>query len=79
MDDGPESRRAFSTKDSYRGYLRKWIVPRWGDYTLDEVKAIAVEEWLVTLKRESGNPLAPGSKKKIRDLVHVLCEHDILY
>jgi integrase len=79
MDDGPESRRAFSTKDSYRGYLRKWIVPRWGDYTLDEVKAIAVEEWLATLKRESGNPLAPGSKKKIRDLMHVLFEHAIRY
>jgi hypothetical protein len=24
MDDSPESRRAFSTKDTYRGYLRKW-------------------------------------------------------
>jgi integrase len=79
MEDGTESRRAFSTKDTYRGYLRKWIVPRWGDYALEEVKAIAVEEWLATLKRTEGDPLAPGSKKKIRDLLHVLFEHAIRY
>ena len=66
-------RRAFSTADKYRGYLRKWITPRWGDRVLTEVKAVAVEEWLRTL------PLAPGSKKKIRDLMHVLYEHAIRY
>lgn len=79
MNDGPESRRVFSTKDTYRGYLRKWIVPRWGDCTLEEVKAVLVEEWLATLKIENGNPLAAGSKKKIRDLMHVLYEHAIRY
>jgi integrase len=79
MEDGAESRRAFSTKDTYRGYLRKWIVPRWGDYAMEEVKAITVEEWLATLKKENGEPLAPGSKKKIRDLLHVLFEHAIRY
>jgi integrase len=66
-------RRAFSTADNYRGYLRKWISPRWGDRALAEVKAVAVEEWLGTL------PLAPGSRKKIRDLMHVLYEHAIRY
>ena len=79
MDDSPESRRAFSTKDTYRGYLRKWIVPRWGECTLDEVKAISVEEWLATLEKASGEPMAAGSKKKIRDLMHILYEHAIRY
>lgn len=79
MDDGPKNRRAFSTKDTYQGYLKKWIVPRWGDYTLEGVKAIAVKEWLATLKRPSGDPMAPGSKKKIRDPMHVLFEHAIRY
>jgi integrase len=66
-------RRAFSTADNYKGYLRKWITPRWGDSALTEVKAVAVEGWLGSQK------LAPGSKKKIRDLMHVLFEHAIRY
>ncbi|HLY61357.1 MAG TPA: tyrosine-type recombinase/integrase [Terriglobia bacterium] len=78
-DDGPESRRAFSTKDTYRGYLRKWIVPRWGNCMVEEVKATTVEEWLATLKKSTGDPMAPGSKKKIRDLMHVLFAHAIRY
>jgi integrase len=79
MEDSPESRRAFSTKDAYRGYLKKWIVPRWENCTLEEVKAIGVEEWLATLKKANGDTLAPGSKKKIRDLMHILFEHAIRY
>jgi hypothetical protein len=39
MDDDPNERRAFSTRDNYRGYLRKWVESRWGDQALDEVKA----------------------------------------
>jgi hypothetical protein len=27
--------KTHSTKMSYRGYLRKWIIPRWGSYTLN--------------------------------------------
>jgi hypothetical protein len=79
-DDG----LAFSTKDTYRYYLRKWIVPRWGSSPLCDVKAVAVEEWLRTLKRTEGEgenevqvELAPGTKKKIRDLMHVLFEHAV--
>jgi integrase len=34
---------------------------------------VAVEQWLETL------PLAPGSRKKIRDLMHVLYQHAIRY
>ena len=66
-DEDPNERRAFSTRDNYRGYLRKWVKPRWGDQALDEVKAVAVESWLSTLKKDDGTALADGSKKKIRD------------
>jgi hypothetical protein len=76
-DEDPNERRAFSTRDNYRGYLRRWVKPRWGDQALDEVKAVAVESWLSTLKKDDGTALADGSKKKIRDLMHLLYEHAI--
>jgi len=43
------------------------------------VKAIAVEDWLSPLKKPNGKALAPGTKKKIRDLMHVLYAHAIRY
>jgi integrase len=61
------------------GRLRKWVKPRWGDQALDEVKTVAVESWLSTLKKDDGTALADGSKKKIRDLMHLLYEHAIRY
>ena len=79
MEADPKSRRAFSTKDNYRCYLRRWIIPRWGEVALEEVKAIAVEDWLSPLKKPNGKALAPGTKKKIRDLMHVLYAHAIRY
>jgi integrase len=78
-DEDPNERRAFSTRDNYRGYLRKWITPRWGDQALEQVKAVAVESWLASLKKENNTALANGSKKKIRDLMHLLYEHAIRY
>ena len=41
-DVDPNDRRAFSTRDNYRSYLRKWVIPRWGNQALAEVKAPAV-------------------------------------
>lgn len=78
-DEDPNERRAFSTRDNYRGYLRKWVKPRWGDQALDQVKAVVVESWLSSLKKDDGTALADGSKKKIRDLMHLLYEHAIRY
>ena len=78
-DEDPNERRAFSTRDNYRGYLRKCVKPRCGDQALDEVKAVAIESWLSTLKKDDGTALADGSKKKIRGLRHLLYEHAIRY
>ena len=57
---------AYSTKATYRGYLRKWIVPRWGTYTLSSIRPIEVECWLRKL------PLSRASCATIRDVMSVL-------
>ncbi len=59
-----DERKSWSTQDTYDGYLRKWILPRWRSHRLSEVKAVAVEQWLKTLSFENGDPLARGSKGK---------------
>jgi len=58
--------KTYSTKATYRGYLRKWIVPRWGTYTLASIRPIEVEHWLRNLV------LARASCAKIRNLMSVL-------
>jgi len=67
------SRRAYSTTATIKGYLKNWIVPAWGSRLLGEVKAVEVEDWL------GGLDLAPGTKKKLRDIMHLLYEHGIRY
>jgi len=61
--------KTLSTRVTYDGYLRKWIVPRWGSTNLSAIRAIEVELWLRTL------PLARASRTKIRNLMSVLFNH----
>jgi integrase len=61
--------KTLSTKVTYEGYFRKWIVPRWGASTLTSIRAIEVEVWLRHL------PLARGSCAKIRNLMSVIFNH----
>ena len=65
--------RTFSTKKTYKGYIRRWIKPQWGEYELGKVKAIEVESWLRHL------PLARSSCAKIRNLMSVLFNHACRY
>lgn len=58
-----------ATQKTYRGYIRRWIRPRWGSRALDEIKAIEVEAWL------RGLSLARGSRAKIRNIFCVLFNH----
>ncbi|WP_263349749.1 tyrosine-type recombinase/integrase [Acidicapsa acidisoli] len=58
-----------ATQKTYRGYVRRWIRPRWGARTLDEIKAVEVEAWL------GGLNLARGSRAKIRNVFCVLFNH----
>jgi integrase len=61
--------RAYSTKAAYKCYLDNWILPRWRTYLLDEVKSVAVEEWLGKL------PMAAGTKAKLRNIMSAIFNH----
>jgi hypothetical protein len=63
--------KTHSTKVTYDGYLNKWIVPRWGSYTLNRISAGEVELWLRSLA------LAKSSCAKIRNIMSVLFNHGI--
>jgi len=65
--------RSHSTKKCYAGYLRRWIIPQWGKYELQNIKTIEVESWLRRL------PLAKGSCAKIRGVMSVLFNHACRY
>jgi integrase len=66
-----EGRKSYSTQETYEGYLKKWIGPRWASYRLADVKAVQVEQWLKTV------PLARGSRAKIRNIMSALYSHAI--
>lgn len=63
--------RSPSTITGYLDYLKNQILPTWKDLPLGEVKAVNVERWLRSLD------LAPGTKAKIRNHMHVLFAHCI--
>jgi integrase len=68
----PNSRwKTHSTKLGYRGYLRKWIIPRWGGYRLIHIRAGEIELWLRSL------PLARSTCAKIRNVMSVLFNHGL--
>ena len=66
-------RKAFSTRAAYEYNLTNWILPRWGDHKLDQVKPVSVEEWLDGIKR------AKGTRAKIRNLMSALFTHAMRY
>ncbi len=66
-------RKAFSTRASYACYLDNWILPRWRDHKLNQVKPVAVEAWLDSIQR------ARGTRAKIRNLMSALFHHAMRY
>ncbi len=68
-----DSFRSFATVKTYRGYIRKWVKPRWGSFYLDEVKAVDIEAWLRRL------PIARSSRAKIRNVLSILFNHACRY
>lgn len=65
--------RSHATKKTYKGHMKRWIVPYWGKRRLSEVKTIEVESWLRRL------PLAKSTCAKLRKLMSVLFNHDCRY
>jgi integrase len=68
---GPDCTKSRKTQVTYAGYFRKWILPRWGSYHVTEVKAVAVEQWLRSLK------YANGSKAKARNIMSAVFNHAV--
>ena len=68
-----KGRKAFSTRAAYECYLNLWILPRWGDLRIDQVKSVAVEEWLDSIKR------AKGTRAKIRNIMSAIFHHAMRY
>lgn len=60
------SRLAYSTKQSYTTHLNNWVKLKWESCTLEQVRPMAVERWLLELA------LAPRTKVHIRNMMHVL-------
>lgn len=58
--------KSYSTKKGYENYLKRWIVPKWGECPLGRIKPIEVESWLRQL------PLARASCAKIKNIMSVL-------
>src|SRR5258707_13650509 len=65
--------KSYSTKKGYENYLKRWIVPKWGEFALCKIKPIEVELWLRQL------PLAPSPCAKIKNIIRVLFNHACRY
>jgi integrase len=57
------------TQEVYTGYLNTWILPKWSEQSVSDVRTVAVEGWLLML------PLANGTRAKLRNLMHALFNH----
>jgi integrase len=63
--------KALSTQDSYIVYAKNWIVPRWGNLQLEQIKTVEVERWL------RATDVANGTKAKIKCVMSALFSHAV--
>lgn len=73
LSDENHEQRSAGTKESYGCYLKNWVLPRWGDHRLTQVKSVDVRDWLASIKR------ANGTKVKIRNIMSAIFQHAMLY
>jgi integrase len=55
-----------STARGYQCWLRNHIRPKWGEYPIDQIKPLAVEQWL------KGLDLAPKSRGHLKNQMRIL-------
>ena len=65
--------RSYSTKSIYKVYLKRWIIPKWSEHFLNDIRTIEVESWLRSL------PIAKSTCAKIRNVMSVLFNHACRY
>jgi integrase len=63
LEEMPER---YSTAKSYRSNIVNHLKPRWGDYLLEKIRPMAVEDWLKNL------PMASKSKAHLRSVMHLM-------
>ena len=78
IDLGDEGKSP-ATRIIYKAFLGRWVRHAWGSLNIRGVRTTAVEHWLRQLVRADGNPMAPSTKAKIRNLMSTLFNHAIRY
>jgi len=66
-------RKAYATVQVHKSFLNLYVLPKWKEYKLSDVKTVAVEHWL------GGHDLAPATKTKIRNIMSAIFSHAIRY
>jgi integrase len=61
--------KAHSTRRTVETSLNLWVVPKWGEHRLSDVRTVEVESWLHELS------LANATKAKIRNVMHGIFAH----
>ena len=55
-----------STSTRYQSWLKNHIQPKWGEYPIEQIKPLLVEEWLKKLA------LSPKSRSHLKTMMHIL-------
>lgn len=71
--DNELSTKAHSTQRTLATSLNVWVLPMWGEYSLSDLRTVAVESWL------RGLLLANATKAKIRNVMHAIFAHACRY
>lgn len=64
-------RKAFSTVEVTKNFMKLYITPTWGSRKLSEVRTVAVEKWLSALKK------SPGTRTKVKAIFSALFSHAV--
>jgi integrase len=59
----------YSTRSSYLSRLKLYVLPKWQDVPIGEIKPYDVEQWLKSI------PRSPKTKSHIRGIMHLLFEN----
>ena len=70
----PADNKTEKTRTTYRVYLQRWVLPKWGPEYLYNSKPVAVEQWLRSL-----DGLSDGSKAKIKNIMSAVFSHGIRF
>jgi integrase len=72
--------KRFSTQAAYLSYINNHIRPRWGESSLNEVKPLAVRDWLKGIQDKKGRrPLAGKTRGHIKGLMHRIFDCAMLW